>query len=370
MHVDEINDFNPPEHKDDSDLIGEIANTKSQLNETEVKAIRYRCMAKTYWERWRFELDERKKLLIQERELRFQMRYTHFSPKTLIPCYSSIPSIDRSMLQNPTGYDSVDKDDTLFFARGSFGVIKLQQYRGMNVAVKEFLPHTCASSVRNEASVLLRLNHPYVPLLFGMCVSKEPFIIVLQYHGVDGKSITLHKELLQKKVLSPGSYHTWMVLCSELAEPIRYLHEDAHIIHNDLNGDNIVLSNSFTHRPIHADVKIQIVVVDFGKATEKNSGRMYELSCHDRELYKVRFRHIAPEVIDGLMKQSVKSDMFALGKLFQRIINDSKRLQGLDRHQMEKVCDISRKCTSTRPSDRPTAHSVFNTFESILKGLK
>ena len=72
--------------------------------------------------------------------------------------------------------------------------------------------------------------------------------MVIQY-GIDGRSVTLYKELVQKIVLPSGSYQFWFILCSELVEAIRYLH-DTNVIHNDLKADNVVLSNSFT-RGVH-----------------------------------------------------------------------------------------------------------------------
>lgn len=107
--------------------------------------------------------------------------------------------------------------------------------------------------------------------------------MVMQYNSVNGESITLHKELILNRIIPPGSNRTWLVLCSELVEALRYLHDDANIIHNDLKADNIVLSNSFSCGLVRAAVDIQIVVIDLGKATDKNSGRMYDLSYSERE---------------------------------------------------------------------------------------
>ena len=74
------------------------------------------------------------------------------------------------------------------------------------------------------------------------------------------------------------------MLCSELAEAIQYLH-DVHIIHNDLKADNVVLSNSFTQQSLHLNLNVQIVVVDFGKATEKD---LYTLNFHEKQQYRLR----------------------------------------------------------------------------------
>ena len=303
-----------------SELRRKISEQDGQLDDCEKKCVTYRCMAKTFWERWRYELEERKQHLAKEREFRFRAMHCIKSPGTTSTPSPTLPLIDRSMLANPIQCES-DKD--IFVGRGSFGVIKFQQYKGIPVAVKEFLPRTRAESVRYEASILLKLSHPYVPLLLGICINDYPFIMVMQYHGVDGRCVTLQKELIQKKVIPSGSYQSWLIMSSELAEAIRYLHEDVNIIHNDIKADNVVLSNSFTHQELHSKLNFQIVLVDFGKATMKDKGHLYKLNFHEKEQYRIRYCHLAPELIEATMKQCVLSDVYSLGKLLVRIVDSA-----------------------------------------------
>lgn len=213
------------------ELRRQVAEREGQLKDCEKRCVTYRCMAKTYWERWRYELEERKDNLMKEKQFRFNLMHCVKSPGTASTPSSTLPLIDRSMLIDPVQCES-DKD--IFVGRGSFGIIKFQQYRGIQVAVKEFLPRTRAESVRYEASILLKLSHPYVPLLLGICTNQYPFIMVMQYHGIDGRCVTLQKELIQKQIFPSGSCRSWLVMMSELGEAIRYLHEDVNIIHNDI----------------------------------------------------------------------------------------------------------------------------------------
>ena len=224
----------------------------------------------------------------------------------------TLPLVDSSMLTNPTQYGSNARDKAVFVGRGSFGVVKFQQYRGIQVAVKEFLPHTRAESVRYEASILLKLSHPYVPLLLGICTSKYPFIMVIQYHGIDGRCVTLYKELTQRIAIPSGTYQSWIILCSELAEAIQYLYDDVNIIQK---ADNVVLSNSFTQQSLHSNLNVQIVVIDCGKATEKDRGHLYTLNFHEKQQYHLRYHHLATELIEDTMKQcvlTVYSQMYTL----------------------------------------------------------
>lgn len=61
-----------------------------------------------------------------------------------------------------------------FVGRGSFGVVPIQVFRDIKVAVKELLPHTVLEDVQQEASILASLSHPLLPFLFGVHTSRKP----------------------------------------------------------------------------------------------------------------------------------------------------------------------------------------------------
>ena len=157
------------------------------------------------------------------------------------------------MLTNPSSLGDSPSDRDLFVGRGSFGIVKYQQFRGIKVAVKEFLPHTVAADVQKEGQILSKLCHPYLPLFFGIAIDKYPYIIVMQYHGVDSKCVTLQKELSSHSTtITPDSSshsmtiipdsQSWLILCCQMSEALRYLHDDVNVIHNDLKSDNILLT--------------------------------------------------------------------------------------------------------------------------------
>lgn len=53
----------------------------------------------------------------------------------------------------------------IYVGCGSFSVVRLQQYRGIKVAIKEF--HSCTiRDVKNEATILARLCYPFLPHLW------------------------------------------------------------------------------------------------------------------------------------------------------------------------------------------------------------
>lgn len=340
----------------------QLQDHKQCHSQVESKMITYKCMAKTYWERWRFELDQRMSSQDRAREYQRQLRYGTTSRSSNF-YEQSIPIVDRSMLHNPTGTDG----DMVYIARGSFGIVKHQYYRGIEVAVKEFLPRSCIESVTKEAGILLKLCHPYLPMLIGKCTSTNPYIIVMQYHGVGGECITLLTEKERKKVITSNFFQSWAVVSAQLAEAVRYLHEEARILHNDLKANNVVFQGE-PNLP-DASSKIQIVIIDFGKACERENGRKHNLSFFEKKQYRVNFPHMAPEIIDGLMKESVSSDLYALGKLFARIFDEDLPLEGVADCYVSSICDIISQCISNDVEKRPSAFNVLKKIENILKNF-
>ncbi len=122
------------------------------------------------------------------------------------------------MLKDPKG----ESAKQLWVGRGSFGVVKLQLYRGIKVASKELLPKTPLKDVRHEAMILTTLCHPYLPYLCLVYGTKErPYRLILQFHGIGSSSCTLLHHPIDGKV--------WLCLCAQMFESIRFLHDDANV---------------------------------------------------------------------------------------------------------------------------------------------
>ena len=102
---------------------------------------------------------------------------------------SQFQEIEPSLLINPVQKNGQIED--VFVGRGCFAVVKLQLFRGIKVAVKEVLPRTVLSDVHHEASIIMRLSHPYVTYLFGVCTHQHPYKIVMQFEGIANNTTTL-----------------------------------------------------------------------------------------------------------------------------------------------------------------------------------
>ena len=193
---------------------------------------------------------------------------------------------------------------------GTFGDCFLADYRGIKVVVKEMKrrdqsfkeTERCKKEVIHEAKVLNSLgDHEGLPFLLGICVEKEPYSLVTQFHGSGEESLTLHKAI-KSKVLNK-------VIISEtftrISTTLEYIHSKGYL-HNDLKSNNVLLERrNDCFRP---------VIIDFGKSKpiekERQSSKNSKLRAAD---------YIAPEVRNGF-KETTASDVYSLGKMLERAV--------------------------------------------------
>ena len=110
------------------------------------EGITYKQMAHDYWDWWKWEHQQRK----EEK----QSRYSEPS--------STMHQIDSAYLLDPQ--PSVEGESTeIYLGTGSFFIVQLKIYRGMELAVKQF----CFGSFKDDAIeakiILMGLCHPNLP---------------------------------------------------------------------------------------------------------------------------------------------------------------------------------------------------------------
>ena len=318
----------------------EVALEKNLRKQVETSLSTYRSISRTYWERWRWELHKRREA-IQQLKINKPVDSDNYL----------LHEINPLMLKDPT--DGEIHKET-YLARGCFGIVRLQEYRNMPVAVKEFLPRSLAVDVKKEACILASLSHPYVPYLYGICTKKNPLRIVMQFHSVFGGVSTLEKELLVGRLLGT----IWIVLCAQLMEVIHYLHEEVGLLHNDIKGDNVLLTQSLNPED---DCQHQIILIDFGKATKIEESKCYNLSAYERGEYIRRYPHIPPEVIEGDRRPYKGSDIYAIGKLLYKVCN-SGVIDSLDASVKTK---FKTKCCNIDFTKRPLTRECLQLFEKL-----
>lgn len=185
----------------------------------------------------------------------------------------------------------------------------------------------------------------------------------MQFHGFGTTSMTLTDAF---STMIEQLKETVLTLCAQLMEAVRYLHDEVHVLHNDLKCNNILIGESLTEAPVTDSSSrryMQLVVIDFGKATTVERGKRYHLSESEKAEYIRRYSHIAPEVVEGLTKQSKMSDMYAVGGILIRML-ESKMLRG-DVHVRKAIDDFSVKCRSPRYLFRPTAQNGIDVICKI-----
>ena len=94
-----------------------------------------------------------------------------------------------SHVKDPSG----STDQPLLLGCGVFGSCYKMYYRGISVAVKQFM--SSESSIIKEASLMKQLDHPCFPYMYGICVQSKPYLLVLQFCNVEGKAYTHHRTL-------------------------------------------------------------------------------------------------------------------------------------------------------------------------------
>ena len=153
--------------------------------------ILYKQMAHHYWDRWQWELQKRKEAV---KEIREEIHAT------------GLHEINPALLMNP---NKDGQSTEVFLGQGSFSIVQLKVYRGINVAVKQYRAHTDKADVCSEAMVLSRLCHPYLPYLFGVCTESSPYRLIMQFHGIGLQTVTLSKEMFEKNLIVGPI--TWLI---------------------------------------------------------------------------------------------------------------------------------------------------------------
>lgn len=72
------------------------------------------------------------------------------------------------------------------------------------------------------------------------------------------------------------------------------------MLHNDLKANNVIVCDSMCASQVPSSsgvIRLQIVLIDFGKATIIDQGRRYNLNSLEKSEHTCRYPHIAPEVI-------------------------------------------------------------------------
>jgi len=115
---------------------------------------------------------------------------------------------------------------------------------------------------------------------------------------------------LKQKLLTPLGFYLSSELFAEILEGVNYLHEN-HIIHGDLNLDNILLKIGYN--------KSFVKIAETGLTDLKKYSDMAEANPKPTSSQNIRkFSSSAPEVVNG-RKPDKKTDIYSLGHVLQQL---------------------------------------------------
>lgn len=341
------------------DLQHQIETSKQEIKKVNSQVVKLKCMTRTFWERWRWEIEKRKEEFLVNRRVIVPTSDVH-----------SLQKVDPCLLHNPGD----DKRTECYLGRGSFGIVTLKKYRGIDVAVKQLHIRSVLRDVEHEAQMIACLCHPFLPYLFGVCTASRPYKIVTQFHGFKNPpfSITIRRELDQHHIgLNDAD---WISVCAQILETMNYLHNNVEIIHNDITGTNILLGQpttmlSSTSQTCSVNIgagNYQIMLIDFGKASKSTEGKHLSLTRVEKVEYLRKFPQIPPEVIEGDSQQSTYSDMYAVGGVLYHIAESGNISIPL---YTKTLLNIAEKCRSTQYLCRLNAKQALQQLQDGTKHM-
>jgi serine/threonine protein kinase len=165
------------------------------------------------------------------------------------------------------------------------------------------------STLQAEAIILTHVScHRNIPHCFGVCVPKRA--LAMSLHLYNGQPLNMDQALYNTKFFNATQ---WLQFMYETGDALNHVHKSG-ILHNDIKLNNVILGGSTAGATPY--------LIDFGKACRITEGKRYTLSKKEIEKYKLRYPQIAPDLRDGLVKQSRKSDVYGYGLMLHAVLHE------------------------------------------------
>jgi len=186
-----------------------------------------------------------------------------------------------------------------------------------------------------EWSVLKKLRHPGLPIIFDIIDRDDMFILVMDYF--QGKTLS---QLLQEQGAQPQKLVIeWGI---QLCDILEYLHSNTPpIIYRDMKPSNIIQQPNG-----------RLALVDFGSAYEYGS---YEGVLLGTKIYVAPEQYVAGSQIDA------RTDIYALGVTLYHLVTGEVPYISFIEHKTIRQCNpelsadleqIIERCTQREPSQR------------------
>ncbi|XP_046682516.1 tyrosine-protein kinase Fer isoform X4 [Homalodisca vitripennis] len=288
---------------------------------------------------------------------------------------SGLPVTSRSgaVLRQPIAREvwELNNDDLLLLdkiGRGNFGDVYKARLRTTNqeVAVKTCrvtVPDEHKRKFLQEGRILKQYDHPNIVKLIGICVQKQPIMIVMEL-VVGGSLLTFLRNNATNLALKQQ-----LLMCKDTAAGMRYL-ESKNCIHRDLAARNCLVSSDNT-------VKIS----DFGMSREEEE---YIVSDGMKQ---IPIKWTAPEALN-FGKYTSLCDVWSYGVLTWEIFakggtpypgySNSKAREKIDQgYRMpapdgtpNEMYQLMLRCWEYQPENRPHFDQIFSIVDKICSNYR
>ena len=194
-----------------------------------------------------------------------------------------VSAMSTEMLPSHFKYDDVS--DKVLIGQGGYGKI-FKGKRGSELVTLKVMDYVDEEDVKKEAKFLMKLNHPNVVQVKGICLSKR--CIMMEFMVLDLKpyesNTQFHSANYLLMQLSKPVCHGYELIILQLAQGILngliFLHEMG-VSHRDLKPSNILVSNPKDHFGV-----LQVTLSDFGESWGNIVQSAQCMKTHTVNIYK------------------------------------------------------------------------------------
>ena len=310
----------------------------------------------------------------------------HFQPRLCLKgfCSKSFPMLPSTVsntclsinLESSQDFLQIFDDDLKFsdeIGRGAFGIVYRAEWLSQHylVAVKRLhLTHLSSKAEKQffkELSLMCRLRSPHIINLYGACIDKGKYALVMEYMSLGSLYKILHEDKLSL------DWPDRLSIALQTAKSINYLHQlQDPIVHRDIKSLNILVERSYQGYIVK--------MCDFGLAKTRNetltqTQLINALHC--------TLPWTAPEAL-RLEGYSDKSDIYSLGIVYWELATSKIPYDG---HHSELIrafvlagdrlnipemtplhfSEVIRKCWSHNPNERPNSSHVIGLIEKCIE---
>jgi serine/threonine protein kinase len=285
-------------------------------------------------------------------------------------------------------YDDVQICRDTCLGQGGFGTVFKCTFLGMPAAAKVFKAAD-HESVKKEAMILAKMQHPNVLQFIGVASNEDQHVIVTELMGMDLRSYLdesiPESDLSNSPEKPPLELLEAIDIMLQVAEGMDHLHKEG-VIHRDLKAKNVLVNvldfDAMDVSRIRVSKPVRVKVADFGLS------KLKDMSSNFTTLGLGTTPWRAPEVFEGKRERYKKSaDVYSFAMLFFEVLTGKTPFDDLPRKTLyQSICngvrtplpsetycpdylsELIRRCWATRAEDRPEFPEICKMLQ-YCKGI-